>query len=170
MPDFTLRPFQWSDVPGIAAIYAHYVATGTATFDTEFGGEAAMGEKFSHYVAHGHPVVIAADAADRVLGYSYASFYRPRAGWRFACEDSVYVAPDAVGQGLGEAMLTEVIRQAGACGFKQMIGVITGESFASIRLHEKLGFAHVGRLASAGFKFDRWLDVVYMQRALAPVT
>jgi phosphinothricin acetyltransferase len=157
-------------VAGIAAIYAHYVAHSTATFDTEFGGEAAMGEKFAHLKSLGHPIVIAEGPDGQVLGYSYASFYRPRAGWRFACEDSVYVAPEAVGQGIGKAMLIDVIYQAGALGFRQMIGVITGESAASISLHEKLGFAHAGRLSAVGYKFERWLDVVYMQRTLAPAT
>lgn len=166
MSDFILRPFDWRDVPAIAAIYRHYVENSTATFDLEWPGETYMAEKFGHMVEKKHPVVIAEGAGGKLLGYSYASEYRTRPAYRFTCEDSIYLAPDAVGKGLGSAMLAELLVRSRAFGFKQMIGVITAESAGSIRLHEKFGFRHVGRHEALGFKFDRWLDVVHMQLGL----
>lgn len=166
MPDYRLRPFQWSDVPAITAIYRHYVYNSVATFDLEAPGESFMADKFGHIQDLGHPIVMAEGADGTLLGYSYASVYRPRPAYRFTCENSVYCAPGAQGRGLGSAMLGEVISQSRAFGFKQMIAVITAEGTGSIRLHEKLGFRHIGRHEALGFKFDRWLDIVHMQKAL----
>ena len=166
MSDFALRPFSWSDVPAITAIYSHYVHNSVATFDIEAPGESFMAEKFGHIQAQGHPIVMAEGRDGTLLGYSYASVYRPRPAYRFTCENSVYCAPEAQGRGLGSAMMAEVIAQSQAFGFKQMIAVITAEGAGSIRLHEKLGFRHIGRHEALGFKFDRWLDIVHMQKAL----
>jgi phosphinothricin acetyltransferase len=163
--DTILRPFTWRDVPAITGIYAHYVETSVATFDLEAPGEAAMAAKFGHMVELGHPLIVA-EMAGQVVGYAYASTYRPRPAYRFTCEDTVYLAPEAVGQGLGKKLLSAVIAEARAFGFKQMIAVITAEGEASIALHEKLGFAHIGRHPGLGLKFERWLDVVHMQLAL----
>ena len=165
LSDFTIRPFAWSDVPAITAIYGHYVAHSTATFDLEPPGETFMADKFGHMVDLGHPVVVALQA-ETVLGYGYASVYRPRPAYRFTCENTVYCAPDAHKRGVGTALMNEVITRSRAFGFRQMIAVITAESAGSIRLHEKLGFREVGRYEAVGFKFDRWLDIVHMQKAL----
>lgn len=166
MSDFTLRRFSWADVPAITAIYRHYVEHSVATFDLEAPSESYIGEKFGHMAEQGHPVVIAEGVDGAVMGYAYASVYRPRPAYRFTCEDSVYCHPEAVGKGLGRAMLTEVIAQSKAFGFKQMIGVITAEGVGSVRLHEKLGFEHIGLHKKLGYKFDRWLDIVHMQLEL----
>jgi phosphinothricin acetyltransferase len=164
--DFELRPFARADVPAITAIYAHYVRTSVATFDTEPPDEAFMAEKFGHMADLGHPAVVA-ERAGRLVGYAYASTYRPRPAYRFTCEDTIYLAPDAVGQGIGAALLGEVIARAGAFGFRQMLAVIADEVGASVRLHEKLGFRVAGRFPALGFKFDRWIGVVHMQRELS---
>lgn len=166
MSEFRLRPFEWADVPAITAIYKHYVEHSVATFDLVAPGEDVLAEKFGHMLADGHPVVMAEGSDGTLLGYAYASVYRPRPAYRFTCENSVYCAPDAVGQGLGSAMMGEIISQSRAFGFKQMIAVITAEGTGSIRLHEKLGFRHIGRHEALGFKFDRWLDIVHMQLTL----
>lgn len=166
MPDFQIRPFAWGDVPATTAIYRHYVENSTATFDTSPPSETAMAaQKFGSMVEAGHPLLVA-ERDGRLLGYAYASVYRPRPAYRFTCEDTVYCAPDAQGQGVGTALVTGVIEASRAFGFKQMIGVITAESKGSIRLHEKLGFRVVGTYEAVGFKFDRWLDIVHMQKAL----
>ena len=165
MSELLIRPFAWRDVPEITAIYRHYVETSVATFDLVPPGETFMAEKFGHMVELGHPVVVG-ERDGKVLGYAYASVYRPRPAYRFTCEDSVYCAPDAQGQGIGSALLTRVIDLSRAFGFKQMIAVITGESAGSVRLHEKLGFRVVGTYDQVGYKFDRWLDIVHMQKAL----
>jgi L-amino acid N-acyltransferase YncA len=165
--DFSIRPFAWGDIPQITAIYRHYVLNSTATFDTEPPTETAMAVgKFGPMVELGHPLYVAENAGGDILGYAYASTYRPRPAYRFTCEDTVYCAPDAQGQGVGTALMETIIDRARAFGFRQMIGVITAESTGSIRLHEKLGFREVGRYEAVGFKFDRWLDIVHLQRAL----
>jgi L-amino acid N-acyltransferase YncA len=163
--DLVLRPFSWGDIPAITAIYRHYVETSTATFDLEAPGPTYLAEKFGYMLDAGHPVIIAARGED-VIGYAYASTYRPRPAYRFTCEDSIYLREDAIGSGLGRTLLTGLIAQSRTFGFKQMIAVITGEQDRSIALHEKLGFRHIGRHEKLGLKFDRWLDVVHMQLAL----
>lgn len=160
-----LRPFQWADIPAITAIYKHYVDHTAITFDTEAPGEPAMAEKFGHLLALGHPLIVA-ERDGVVLGYAYASFYRPRAAYRFTCEDSIYLHPDARGNGLGRRMLTDLIERSRAFGFKQMIAVITADTANSIAIHEKFGFRYVGRYEAVGLKFDRWHDIVHLQLAL----
>jgi len=161
----SIRPFTWRDVPAITGIYKHHVEHGVATFDTEAPGETFMADKFGHMVDMGHPVIVAEENGT-LVGYAYASTYRPRPAYRFTCEDTVYLAPEAVGRGLGSALLGELITRSQAFGFKQMIAVITATTAPSIRLHEKHGFKTLGTYPELGFKFDRWLDIVHMQRAL----
>ena len=163
--DCTLRDFDWRDVPALTSIYQHYVETSVATFDLEAPGETFMAEKFGHMIDIGHPVVIA-ERAGQVAGYAYASVYRTRPAYRFTCEDTVYLAPDAVGRGIGSALLGETIARSQRFGFKQMLAVITAERANSIRLHEKHGFRLIGRYEKLGYKFDRWLDIVHLQRAV----
>ncbi|MBU1307017.1 MAG: GNAT family N-acetyltransferase [Alphaproteobacteria bacterium] len=165
MSEIILRPFTWADIPAITAIYRHYVEHTAITFDTEVPGEAAMAEKYAALVKLGHPLIVA-ETAGQLLGYAYASFYRPRAAYRFTCEDSIYLHPNARGKGLGRIMLTELLAQSRAFGFKQMIAVITADTANSIAIHEKFGFRHVGRYDAVGYKFDRWHDIVHLQLAL----
>jgi phosphinothricin acetyltransferase len=165
MPETILRTFAWSDVPAITAIYRHAVETSVATFDTEAPGETFMADKFGHMLELGHPVIVA-ERAGATIGYAYASTYRPRPAYRFTAEDSIYLTPDAKGQGIGSALLARLLEESRAFGFRQMLAVITAEQQVSIRLHEKHGFRPVGRYEALGFKFDRWLDIVHMQRAL----
>ena len=165
MSEPIFRNFAWSDVPAITAIYRHAAGTSVATFDTEAPGEAAMAEKFGHMLELGHPVIIA-EAEGKTIGYAYASTYRPRPAYRFTAEDSIYLAPEAQGKGLGSVLLGRLLEQSKAFGFRQMLAVITAERANSIRLHEKHGFRLIGRYEALGYKFDRWLDIVHLQRAV----
>ena len=165
MSDVSIRAFGWQDVPAITAIYRHYVENSVATFDTEAPGETFMADKFGHMAELGHPVLIA-ERGGQLIGYAYASVYRPRPAYRFTCEDSIYLHPEAVGLGLGGRMLANLLTEARAFGFRQMLAVITAERANSIRLHEKHGFRMIGRYPELGFKFDRWLDIVHLQLAL----
>ena len=124
-----------------------------------------MAERFGKLLTLKHPLIIV-EQAGQVVGYAYASFYRPRAAYRFTCEDSIYLSKDIVGQGIGGRLLDELMTQSKAAGFKQMIAVITAERANSVRVHEKAGFRHVGRYEAVGYKFDRWLDIVHMQKVL----
>jgi phosphinothricin acetyltransferase len=165
MPELSIRSFAWSDVPAIAAIYAHYVRETVITFETDVPSDATMAERLGKMIDLGHPVLVGEEGGN-VLGYAYASFYRPRAAYRFTCEDSIYLDKGAVGRGYGGRLLNALLEASRAHGFTQMIAVITAERANSIRLHEKHGFRHVGRYESVGYKFDRWLDIVHMQKTL----
>ncbi len=165
MSEPLIRAFSPPDVPAITRIYAHYVRETVVTFETEPPGTAEMAARLDAVVRQGHPLLVA-ERDGAVIGYAYASTYRPRAAYRFTCEDSIYLAPDAVGRGLGGRLLDRLIAAAGQAGLRQMLAVITAERANSIRLHEKHGFRLVGRYAALGYKFDRWLDIVHMQRAL----
>lgn len=165
MHDVVLRPFAWSDVPALTAIYRYYVDETVITFETEPPSEAVMADRFGKMRDLGHPLIVAEQAGEAV-GYAYASFYRPRAAYRFTCEDSIYLSRDVIGQGIGARLLERLLEESRAAGFKQMIAVITAERANSVRLHEKAGFRHVGRYDAVGYKFDRWLDIVHMQLAL----
>jgi len=165
MPDAVLRPFAWSDVPAIREIYRPYVEDTVITFETEVPSETEMAERMGRLKALGHPLIVAEEDGE-VVGYAYASYYRPRGGWRFTCEDSIYLRQDKVGRGLGSRLLAELIVQSRAVGFTQMVAVITAERANSVRVHEKAGFRFVGRYENVGFKFDQWLDIVHLQLAL----
>lgn len=161
----TIRPATPADAPALVAIYAHHVASGTASFDDAAPPVTAMADKVADHIAHGWPFLVA-DIEGTVAGYAYASQFRPRAAYAHACEDSIYIAPGHQGQGVGRSLLAELIARAETAGFRQMLAVIGGGEPASVALHAALGFEHAGRMRSVGRKFGRWLDTVYMQRAL----
>jgi phosphinothricin acetyltransferase len=162
----TIRPVAPEDMRDITAIYAHAVEHGTASFETEPPSEAEMTARWRTLQDGGFPYLVA-DAGGRIAGYAYAGPYRTRIAYRYTVEDSVYIHPDAHRRGIGRWLLTELIAQAEARGFRQMIAVI-GDSAqtSSIALHRSLGFAPVGTFTNVGFKHGRWLDSVLMQRAL----
>ena len=155
-----------ADIPAITAIYAREVERRTATWELVAPGALEMRTRFEAIVGAGYPYLVA-DANGRVAGYAYASVYRTRPGYRFTVEDSVYVAEDVQGKGIGGALLAALVDACTARGARQMVAVIGGaDNAASIRLHAAQGFVEVGRLPAIGRKLGRWLDCVLMQRAL----
>jgi phosphinothricin acetyltransferase len=161
-----LRPSRADDLPAITAIYAHNVLHGTGTFELEPPDEAEMGRRREDVLGKGLPWLVA-ERGGQVLGYAYANHFRPRRAYRFCVEDSIYLHPDARGQGVGRLLLAELIGQCEARGARQMLAVIgDAQNAGSIGVHRALGFEHTGVLKAAGWKFDRWLDVVLMQRSL----
>jgi L-amino acid N-acyltransferase YncA len=163
-----IRPATAADIPAITTIYADAVTHGTATFEIEPPSEREMATRFRALADGGFPYVVAA-SDDDVLGYAYAGPYRTRIAYRYSLENSIYVAPDHHRHGIGRALLDELLSQAGARGFRQMIAVIgDSQQVASIALHRAAGFNLVGTLSAVGFKFGRWLDTVLMQRSLGP--
>jgi L-amino acid N-acyltransferase YncA len=161
-----VRPSRDADLPVIAAIYAHHVRQGLASFELEPPSLGEMARRRAEVVARGLPYLVA-EAEGRVVGYAYAGPYRTRPAYRYTVEDSVYVEPDQVGRGIGRLLLPAVIGACEGAGYRQMVAVI-GDSgnAASIRLHEAFGFRRVGLLPSVGFKLGRWVDSVLMQRPL----
>ena len=170
MTDRIIRAATLVDIPAIAAIYGHSVATETASFEFEPPTEAEMARRMTAFLEAGFPYLVA-ESGGTVLGYAYASNWRPRIGYNHTVEDSLYIAPDVQRQGVGRALLRALIAECEALGFRQMIAVI-GDSrhAASIALHEREGFTVVGRLPALGHKFGLWLDSVLMQRSLGAGT
>jgi phosphinothricin acetyltransferase len=163
-----IRPATDADVPAIGAIYAHHVLTGLGTFETEPPTDDEMRRRHAQITGDGFPYLVALDA-DRVLGYAYANHFRTRAAYRFTVEDSIYVAPDAMGRGVGRTLLGALVERAAALGLRQMLAVIGDSGNAgSIGVHRSCGFEHAGVMKAVGRKFDRWVDVVIMQRELGP--
>jgi L-amino acid N-acyltransferase YncA len=163
-----LRPATPQDLPAIHAIYAHHVRHGLASFEEEPPSLEELRRRYDEITGRGQPYLVA-DFGGTIAGYGYCSLYRTRSAYRYSLEDSVYVRPDVAGRGVGTALLSQLIRQSEALGYRQLIAVI-GDSAnaASIGLHANHGFLRVGILRSAGFKFGRWVDSVIMQRPLGP--
>ena len=161
----SIRPVEARDNAAITRIYAHAVRHGTASFETE---PPDVARRQAALAAGGYPFLVAA-LAGTVAGYAYAGPYRARPAYRFTVEDSIYVAPQAQRGGIGRALLERLLDDAQARGFRQMIAVI-GDSAQtpSIALHRACAFRLIGTFEAVGFKFDRWLDSVLMQRALGP--
>lgn len=164
----TVRPAVLADIPAITRIYTHAVDHGTASFELTAPDEGEMTRRFNELTTGGFPYLVAViDGA--VVGYAYAGPYRARPAYRFTVENSVYVAHDSHRRGVGKALLEALIEASTEKGFRLMVAVI-GDSnqAASIGLHEAAGFKHAGVFENIGYKFDRWLDSVLMQRALGP--
>jgi len=162
----TIRSARASDLVRIQAIYAHYVEGGTASFEIVPPDLAEMTKRFEAIQARGFPYFVA-EVGGTVAGYAYAGTYRARAAYDYSVEDSVYIAPEHQGRGLGRALLGALIENCTQAGYRRMIAVI-GDSanHPSINLHLAMGFSHAGVLPSAGFKHGRWVDSVMMQRVL----
>ena len=164
--DATLRAATLDDAPALAAIYAQHVLHGTASFELTPPTPDEMRQRMDALLRGGYPFVAACrDGA--VVGYAYAGPYRPRPAYRYTVEDSIYLAPHVQRQGIGSALLDRLVDLCAARGDRQMIAAI-GDSAntGSIAVHARAGFVEIGRLDKVGRKFERWLDVVFMQRAL----
>ena len=175
-----VRPSVEEDIAAITDIYRDAVLTGTGTFELEPPTEDEMRRRRAAVLANNMPWLVAVIPTassepstvikkneETVLGYAYANHFRPRRAYRFCLEDSVYVAANARGHGVGRALLSELILVCERLGARQMLAVIgDSDNAGSIALHTRHDFEHTGVLKKAGRKFDRWLDVVLMQRSL----
>jgi L-amino acid N-acyltransferase YncA len=161
-----IRAAAASDLTAVTHIYAHHVNHGTATFETEAPDEREMTRRWGEVSERGLPWLVADDNGE-IVGYAYAGIYRPRVAYRYTVEDSIYVRADRLGAGIGGLLMPALIAAAEASGIRQMIAVI-GDSgnHASIGLHRRFGFHDAGLLKNVGFKFERWLDTVFLQRSL----
>ncbi|WP_394893674.1 GNAT family N-acetyltransferase [Mesorhizobium sp. AaZ16] len=153
-----------TDLDRITAIYADAVEHGTASYELEPPTRSEMGARFAALTSSGYPYIVA-EADGGIVGYAYASAFRPRPAYRFIVEDSIYVAPEAKGRGVGRALLEQLIADTRALGFRQIVAVIGDgrPDSPSVKLHERMGFRHSGRLEGSGYKHGRWLDTVFMQ-------
>ncbi len=161
-----IRPVAAADVATVADIYAHYVLDSIVSFEEVPPSIEVMGQRHAAVTGQGLPF-LCAQIGSAVVGYAYAGPYGTRAAYRYTVEDRVYVAPDFQGRGVGKALLGAVIAHCEAMGLRQMLAVIgNSENAGSIALHTALGFSHAGIGRSVGWKKGRWVDIVWMQRAL----
>lgn len=162
-----IRDARSEDLAAIQSIYAHHVRHGLGTFETEPPDAAEIERRHTQITADGFPYLVAVDGG-AVVAYAYANHFRTRTAYRYTVEDSIYVAPQAIGRGTGRILLQALVDRCIALGLRQMLAVIgdSGNS-ASIGVHRACGFGHVGTMKDVGRKFDRWVDVVIMQRPLA---
>lgn len=161
-----IRPSTEEDIAAITAIYRHHVLTGTGTFELDPPIESDMAARRADVLSKGLPYLVA-EVDQQVVGFAYCNWFRPRAAFRFSAEDSIYMAPETHRQGLGRALLAELCTRAERAGIRKMIAVIGDSANAgSIGVHRSIGFTHTGVVTACGWKFDRWLDMVFMEKVL----
>ena len=158
-----IRDAALTDVSVITEIYRESVMNGIGTYELDPPSEIEMTARFNTIATQNYPYLIAEDENGAILGYAYASPFRTRAAYRYLAEDSVYVSSEARGLGIGGRLLDTLLSRTASLGIRQMVAVIGGANPASVAVHEKAGFKHVGRMPASGFKFGEWVDTVFMQ-------
>ena len=163
----SVRPSTLEDIPVITRIYAHHVLHGTGSFETEAPSPDEMARRRDEVLQRQLPYLVAVDDDGQIVGYAYANWFKARPAYRFSAEDSIYVADGQHGKGLGRLLMSALIAACEAAGVRKLIAVI-GDSgnHGSIGVHQAAGFVPVGTMRSVGWKFDRWLDIVMMEKTL----
>ncbi|WP_350347176.1 N-acetyltransferase family protein [Agromyces sp. G08B096] len=165
--EYTIRDARVADLPAVREIYNHYVANSTVTFDEDAMTLREWKQKFAHLEKLGMPFLVAESPRGQLLGYALVAPWKPKRAYRYTVENSIYLGPAASGKGLGTVLLAELIARSKQAGLKEMIAVIADQGAdASLALHEKFGFTEIGRMGKVGFKFDRWLGTVLLQKSL----
>jgi L-amino acid N-acyltransferase YncA len=154
-----------ADMADVTAIYAEFVETSTATFEIVAPDKSEMLRRRQAVLDRDLPYLVA-ELEGYLVGFCYASQFRPREGYRFTVEDSIYVRPDCIGHGVGKRLLAELISECQAKGCHSMVACICGVNVSSVALHASLGFKEVGLLPEAGCKFGEWMRLLIMQRPL----
>jgi L-amino acid N-acyltransferase YncA len=162
VPECIVRPSTAADIPDITAIYARFVETSTATFEIVAPDQSEMRRRRQAVLNHALPYLVA-ELEGYVVGFCYASQFRPREGYRYTVEDSIYVRADCIGHGVGKALLSKLISECQARGCHSMVACICGVNVSSVALHASLGFQQAGLLPEAGLKFGQWLQLLIMQ-------
>ena len=161
-----IRPSRDEDIAAITAIYNHHVLHGTGTFEIDPPSAADMAARRADVLGKGLPYLVVEEEG-QVLGFAYGNWFKPRPAYRFSAENSIYLAPGVAGRGLGRLLLDALCTQAEAAGVRKLIAVIGDSANAgSIGVHRAAGFTHLGLVKSCGWKFDRWLDIVLMEKPL----
>ena len=159
-----IRNAAQKDAGALARIYNHYIENTVITFEEELIDAGEMGRRVEKVTAD-YPWLVWEEEGE-ILGYAYASRWRERAAYRYACELTVYLHHEATGRGAGTALYSRLIDELKARNFHSLLGCVTLPNPASEKLHASLGFEKVAHFHEAGFKFDRWLDVGYFERVL----
>lgn len=163
-----IRPSVDTDLDAITRIYGHHVLHGTGTFETTPPTVQDMANRRADVLSKGLPWLVMEEDG-QVQGFAYGNWFKPRPAYRFSVEDSIYMAPESAGKGWGRALLAELMAAFERAGARKVMAVIGDSGNAgSIGVHKALGFERVGVVQSCGWKFDRWLDIVLMQKSLGP--
>lgn len=165
--EFSLRAAVVEDLPHVREIYNHYVVNSTVTFDE---GRMTLREwrsKFAYLQKLRMPFIVAESPTGQILGYALVTPWKQKRAYRFTVENSIYLGAASTGKGLGTALMQELIDRSKAAGLKEMIAVIADKGAeASIAMHKNFGFTEIGRMGRVGYKFDRWLGTVLLQKSL----
>ena len=165
--EYSIRDAGLPDLPAVREIYNYYVANSMVTFDEDAMTLREWKSKFAYLQKLGMPFLVAESPSGQILGYALVAPWKQKRAYRYTVENSIYLGPAAAGKGLGRALMAELIARSKAAGLKEMIAVIADQGAeASIALHEKFGFVEIGRMGRVGYKFDRWLGTVLMQKSL----
>lgn len=164
---YEIRPAELGDVPSIREIYNHYVLNSSITLSDTPWTLADTRKKFDNARQRGYPFIVAVSPGGQVLGFAYVYPWKEKAAFRFSVENHIYLGPASTGKGMGRQLLGELIERARTAGVREMIAVIADRNAdASIHLHESFGFKDVGHMGKVGFKYDRWLGTVMMEKNL----
>lgn len=165
--EYTLRAAEATDLPHIREIYNYYVANSTVTFDEDPMTLAEWRDKFAYLTRLKMPFIVAESPAGQILGYALVSPWRQKAAFRFTVENSIYLGAASTGKGLGRVLLGDLILRCKAAGLKEIIAVVADQGAdASVKLHRDFGFEEIGRMGKVGYKFERWLGTILMQKSL----
>lgn len=166
MPSILIRPATTADIPAIVDIYAYYVTETVVTYEETVPDVSEMTRRLNATLNLGMPYLVA-EVEGVVQGYAYGGAFRERIAYRYCVEHAIYLAKEAKGQGIGSMLIEQLLTQLEAAGVRQVIAVIGDlTNHASVALHSKFEFEKVGILPASGYKFDRWIDTILMQRAL----
>ena len=161
-----IRPSRDSDMAALTAVYAHHVLHGTGTFETEPPGVPEMSARRADVLSKGLPYLVA-ELDGELAGFAYGNWFKPRPAYRYSVEDSIYLAPGLQRQGLGRALLAELLARFEAAGIRKVMAIVGDSANAgSVGLHLALGFAQVGVIEDCGWKFGAWRDIVILQKTL----
>ncbi len=164
---YEMRPAEAGDLPYIREIYNYYVANSTVTFDEDAMTLPEWRDKFFYLSRLGMPFIVAESPSGQILGYALVAPWKQKKAFRFTVENSIYLGAASTGKGLGRVLMEELIARSKAAGLKEIIAVIADQGAdASIKLHKDFGFEEIGRMGKVGFKFERWLGTVLMQKSL----
>ncbi|TFD63675.1 N-acetyltransferase family protein [Cryobacterium ruanii] len=162
-----MREVRATDLPHIREIYNYYVANSTVTFDEDAMTLTEWRDKFYYLNKQGMPFIVAVSPAGQILGYALVSPWKQKKAYRFTVENSIYLGAASTGKGLGRELLAELIKRSKTAGLKEIIAVIADQGAdASIKLHRDFGFEEIGRMGKVGFKFERWLGTILLQKSL----
>lgn len=166
---FSIRPVEPRDIPDIREIYNHYVTNSVVTFDEKKWSLAQWREKYDQLARLKLPFLVAESPSGQILGYALVQPLSAKSGYRYSVENTIYLGQAATGKGLGRALLAALIEACEAVGIREMVAIISDKGAeGSVALHEKFGFVEVGRMGRVGFKFNRWLGTISMQKSLTP--